>query len=315
MTAAVLAACSGDEFINGQAEADAVSLKLDVKENDWRGETVEVTRSGETLEGLRTSTSGFGLYCSNPLNYTNAQVTWDGSLWRIGSGYYTYWERSKTGTVPVYAYAPYMAEPTVNGSSLTFTAQNLGYPGYTDKLSGDNADLLYANTTYDLNNTDPAMLTFNHALAKMTFGTVTNNSGQTLSLKGFTVTGTFNTQADLNLATGVWSNHTTTADDYEISFPPAFVTVVSYASEIPAEPDHPYAVIEPLLDKQTALPNMPNRSLLLIPNADGKIEVTVGVKSNVANENFSFPVTLEQGEDKTYNITIGKNFEVELTNY
>lgn len=290
VTAAVLAACSGDEFINGQAEADAVSLKLDVKENDWRGETVEVTRSGETLEGLRTS--GFGLYCSN-LNYTNAQVTWNGSLWVIGSGYYTYWERSKTGTVPVYAYAPYMAEPTVNGNLLTFVADT--NPGNPEQLSGDNADLLYANTTYDLSNTDPAMLTFNHALAKMTFGTVTNNSGQTLNLQGFTVTGTFNTQADLDLATGVWSNHTTTADDYEISFP--------------------YTVIEPLLDKQTALPNMPNRSLLLIPNADGKIEVTVGVKSNVANENFSFPVTLEKGEDKTYNITIGKNFEVELTNY
>jgi hypothetical protein len=34
------------------------------------------------------------------------------------------------------------------------------------------------------------------------------------------------------------------------------------------------------------------------------------VNSSVVNETFSFPVTLVKGMNKTYNITIGKNYEV-----
>ena len=73
------------------------------------------------------------------------------------------------------------------------------------------------------------------------------------------------------------------------------------------------ALIEPLLDKQTTLPNMTmGSSILLIPNADGKIDVTVEV-NNSTGEKFSFPITLEEGKEKIVNITIGRNFEVVIT--
>lgn len=54
---------------------------------------------------------------------------------------------------------------------------------------------------------------------------------------------------------------------------------------------------------------MPSNSLLLIPNADGKITVTIEV-INSTGETFSFPITLVEGKEKIVNITIGRNFEV-----
>ena len=72
-----------------------------------------------------------------------------------------------------------------------------------------------------------------------------------------------------------------------------------------------------MADGETVIPNMPSNSLLLIPNADndgngvydGKITVTIEV-NNSTGENFSFPITLEEGKEKIVNITIGRNFEV-----
>jgi hypothetical protein len=69
-------------------------------------------------------------------------------------------------------------------------------------------------------------------------------------------------------------------------------------------------VIPPLTDKETIIPTMPSRELSFIPGPDGTLPITIEVNSDVANEAFSFDVTLEQGKNKTYNITIGKNYEV-----
>ena len=304
MAVLLLAACSEDgSFAELSGDNATQRLTFDVRETDWKGETVSVTtRSGETLDGLRDDT-GFGFYCKG-LNYSNTKVTWDGvtSSWKIGDGYNTYWERSRTGKLNVYAYAPYLALPELTevdnaeggkDTLLTFTAQKYTIPAYNTMLSGSNVDLLWAKAEYDLSNSDPAVLTFQHMLAKLTFGTITNNTGGTLSLNGFTVRGNLNTEAKLNLKTGKWTGHVVSSGA-TISSPPPFIQIV----------------IPPLPNKQTILPTMPNRSMLLIPNANGEIEVTIEVNSDIANEKFSFPVTLKQGEDKTINITIGESFEV-----
>ena len=323
MAVLLLAACSEDGSFAELSGGNATQrLTFDVRETDWKGETVSVTtRSGETLDGLRDNT-GFGFYCKG-LNYSNTNVTWDGvtSSWKIGKdNHNTYWERSRKGKLNVYAYAPYLASPeltevdNVEGGKdtlLTFKAQKYTIPAYNTMLSGGNDDLLWAKAEYDLNNSDPAVLTFQHMLAKLTFGTITNNTGGTLRLNGFTVRGNFNTEAKLNLKTGVWTP--VASSSATISSPPPFIKVVSSESErtypIPAGYIG-YSVIPPLPNKQTILPNMQNRSMLLIPNANGEIEVTIEVNSDIANEKFSFPVTLKQGEDKTINITIGESFEV-----
>jgi hypothetical protein len=183
-------------------------------------------------------------------------------------------------------------------------------------------DLLYAGAEHDLSNVNPAVLNFKHALAKLTFGTITNNTGEVINLKGFTVKGTLNSSANLDLSTGVWSDHVQWSGGAEASvpLPPPFVQVVHSADELIGAPSAGHTVktlIEPLADGETVIPNMPSNSLLLIPNADndgngvydGKITVTIEV-NNSTGENFSFPITLEEGKEKIVNITIGRNFEV-----
>ena len=129
----------------------------------------------------------------------------------------------------------------------------------------------------------------------MTFGTITNNTGGTLSINGFTIIGRpyLYNSATLNLVTGEWSAHVNNAIGRLIT-PPPFASVV----------------IPPLADKETIIPTMPSRELSFIPGTDGTLPLTIEINSSVANETFSFNVTLEKGMNKTYNITIGKNYEV-----
>lgn len=285
-----------------------------------------------SVEVLQATDEGFGIYCDE-LNYENTQVKWDNinSRWNIGANNYDqYWPRTQAGTLDIYAYAPFKPSPsptyTVASGKLTFTAEkypNMG-PGmdFSNRLSGTNVDLLYAGAEHDLSNVNPAVLNFKHALAKLTFGTITNNTGEVINLKGFTVKGTLNSSANLDLSTGVWSDHVQWSGGAEASvpLPPPFVQVVHSAAELVGPPSSGYTaktLIEPLADGETVIPNMPSNSLLLIPNADndgngvydGKITVTIEV-NNSTGENFSFPITLEEGKEKIVNITIGRNFEV-----
>lgn len=241
---------------------------------------------------------GFGLYCSE-LGVSNTQVTWDNAngRWAIGGSYNTYWRRNQSGTLDIYAYAPYKTTPyTVDGGVLTFEAERYPMPEYNTYLSGSNVDLLYASSKgYARNSSAPAILTFKHALAKMTFGTITNDTGGPLNLTGFTIRGTMYNSANLNLnlEEDVWSGHVINEEGV-LNAPPPFIVIP----------------IPPLPDKGTILPPMPNRELTFIPRADGTLPLTVEINSSIASEKFSFNVILEQGKNKTYNITIGKNYEV-----
>ena len=283
-----------------------------------------------SVEVEQATDEGFGLYCDE-LNYENTQVKWDNinSRWNIGANNYDqYWKNTQDGDLSIYAYAPFKPSPTytVTSGKLAFSAErfpNLGSGmDFSNRLSGTNVDLLYAGAEHDLSNVNPAVLNFKHALAKLTFGTITNNTGEVINLKGFTVKGTLNSSANLDLSTGKWSDHVQWSGGAEASvpLPPPFVQVVHSADELIGAPSAGHTVktlIEPLADGETVIPNMPSNSLLLIPNADndgngvydGKITVTIEV-NNSTGENFSFPITLEEGKEKIVNITIGRNFEV-----
>ena len=330
-----ITACSDNPAL--EQDDDRMQLTLDVVETGWEGQTFNAsTRSGETLEGLRAVVDpahpadgeGFGIYCSD-LNYEpNTQVIWDEnhSRWNIGANNYnTYWKSGETGTIGVYAYAPFKtggytrADEENEPFKITFEAQKHSFSGYTTLLSGGNVDLLQANASISRSSRDPAQLNFNHKLAKLTFGTITNNTGETIQLNGFTVRGTINSEAKLDLTNGTWSDHVIWTDgvssEAEIQLPPPFVNVYHDQASFAAGAT-PKALIEPLLDKQTVLPNMAmGRSVLLIPNAPegldtkGKITVTVEVNNN-SGETFSFPIELVEGMEKIVNITIGRNHEV-----
>lgn len=278
-----------------------------------------------SLNVEQATDEGFGIYCDE-LNYENTQVKWDNinSRWNIGANNYDqYWKNTQAGTLDIYAYAPFKPSPTytVTSGKLTFTAEkypNMG-PGmdFSNRLSGTNVDLLYAGAEHDLSNVNPAVLNFKHALAKLTFGTITNNTGEVINLKGFTVKGTLNSSAKLDLSTGEWTEHDPWPDgagssEASVPLPPPFVQVVHSADELIGAPSAGHTVktlIEPLADGETVIPNMPSNSLLMIPNANGKITVTIEVL-NSTGETFSFPITLEEGKEKIVNITIGRNFEV-----
>ena len=66
-------------------------ITLAANEQNWQGETVGITRSGETLEGLKAAHNpaqngdGFGLYCSR-IAFSNKQVTWDAANGRWAYG-------------------------------------------------------------------------------------------------------------------------------------------------------------------------------------------------------------------------------------
>ena len=332
----LITACSDNPAL--EQDDDRMQLTLDVVETGWEGQTFNAsTRSGETLEGLRAVVDpahpadgeGFGIYCSD-LNYEpNTQVIWDEnhSRWNIGANNYnTYWKSNEAGTINVYAYAPFKtggytrADEENEPFKITFEAQKHSYKyveagvvkkDYTNLLSGGNVDLLQANASISRSSRDPAQLNFNHKLAKLTFGTITNNTGETIQLNGFTVRGTINSEAKLDLANGGWSEHVSSTTS--IQLPPPFVYVVHTPAEMAGPTPDGYAakaLIEPLLDKQTVLPNMAmGRSVLLIPNANGKITVYVDV-NNSSGETFSFPIELVEGMEKIVNITIGRNHEV-----
>lgn len=326
----MLVGCSaGDDLttVLQSKESGKYTLDIDVVETDWDGETISATtRAGETMESLRGA-NGFGLYCAE-LSYANKQVTWDNATgkWVIGENDYNeYWRIGDTRTLNIYAYAPYKKlntsvtppiDPyTVAGSKLTFNAELHSHPSYSEYhtwLSGNNVDLLYASETgYERKSDTPAALNFNHALAKLTFGTITNNTGETLYLNGFTISsrdGNLWKQAKLDLSSGDWSEHVAAEYD-KIVYPPPFVTVVRSDEDRP-DPPTISVVIPPLPDKRTITPPMSSRELLVIPDANGKITLNIKVNSSKETEQFSFPVILEKGKNKTYNITVQKNFEV-----
>lgn len=264
-----------------------------------------------SIELSEAETEGFGLYCSE-LNYTNTHVKWNSTrgAWIIGNNDYNeYWPIRDERTLDVYAYAPYKSPAyTVAGGVLTFVAETYS----SGDLSGSNVDLLYASKVdYKRSSDNPVALEFKHALAKLTFGTITNNTGETLYLNGFTISsrdGNLWKQAKLDLSSGDWSEHVAAEYD-KIVYPPPFVTVVRSDEDRP-DPPTISVVIPPLPDKRTTIPPMPSRELLVIPDANGKITLNIKVNSSKETEQFSFPVTLEQGKNKTYNITVEKNFEV-----
>lgn len=300
----VLTGCSADEEGERTAAAgDEVELRIGVGETSWLGETFNVTRSGETLEGLKAVADpenpvdgeGFSLHGTQLLGPTGKrQVIWNASAGQWNAGERIYWKRTsdEDDVFPVYAYAPYEANPTnitVNGSYgvLTFTSAD----------GGSNPDLLYAGATVKRSD-GLAQLTFNHALAKMTLGVITNNSGAAMNLTQVSVSGELYQTGKLNLMkmTDAWSERTC------FETPPTKKELT-----IDIDSDKGVAGNQPLAIADNASVSVDVGSLLLIPGPTVTVSLTFE-----GGASFSFTTKLEQGKAKTFNMTVGKNFEVEI---
>lgn len=300
----VLTGCSADE--EGErtvAAGDEVELRIGVGETSWLGETFNVTRSGETLEGLKAVANpaspadgeGFSLHGTALLGPTGKrQVIWNASAGQWNAGERIYWKRTsdEDDVFSVYAYAPYKETPTnitVDGSNgvLTFTSADYA-------LGGSNPDLLYAADSVKRSD-GLAQLTFSHALAKMTLGVITNNSGAAMHLTQVSVRGGLYKTGKLNLMKGLWSDFTDFSDnDLSPGDTPASKSLLMTIS--------PAKVIA-----DGASVTLDIGSLLLIPGPTVTASLTFE-----GGASFSFTTKLEQGKAKTFNMTVGKNFEVEI---
>ena len=268
-------ACSSD---GRDADDDALPLRLAVTEEPWQDEQVGVTRSGETLTALQGS--GFGLY-STEFGLSNQQVTWESSS---SAWYYQdmkFWPKG-VNTASFYAYAPYNGSISVSENVLTF-----------DVGTADNTtDLLWACCTDLARTVGTATLNFQHALAKVSFGTITNKSGLAMTVKSLTVSGEFYKSGSLSLATGGWSdvtNFTSASQTVTRNFADPYLSVADGGSG-----------------------NISSwKSFMMIPKADLLLTFTMTYESVTEHTlTFSTTQTFEAGKNYVFNFIITNNFEV-----
>ena len=284
----VLAGCS-DTGDDGGSGSDMVALTINVDENGWQGKTVNVTtRSGETIDGLKAAHDnggGFGIYGVGLLGpNTQRLVLWNSSIGQWDAGERIYWKRTADAddTFLIYAYAPYKSDPYTFSpytGTLTFPA---------DAADGKNTDLLYASATVKKSD-GLAELNFKHAMAQISFGTITNNTSDAVTLSSVSLTGNLYASGTINTTNGTWSGQTyydPTSKTFE--FERTGLDLAISSGGIQALSIDPF---------------------ILIPGPEVTITLTFST-----GDTSSFTTTLEQGKNKTYNITVDKNFEVVITN-
>ena len=131
LTVAMLTGCTDEVTSSDDSHGTGgrQSLMLTVSEEPWGGQTVGLTRGGETLAGLQHTSSpvgehdGFGLY-STALGLENKQVTWNSTAMQWTTGYTMFWPEKSGTPVEFHAYAPYESSTTVSSGLLTFTTPN-----------------------------------------------------------------------------------------------------------------------------------------------------------------------------------------------
>ena len=290
MAALLLAGCSANDG-EGDQGGPFVQLSISVEENGWQGETVSVaTRSGETIDGLKAAHAnggGFGIYGVDLLGPgTQRPVLWNSSTGQWDAGERIYWKRTADNTsdsiFSIYAYAPYKSDPSYTFSPSTGT---LTFPA--DAADGKNTDLLYASAEVERSD-GLAELNFKHAMAQISFGTITNNSNDAIELQSLTLKGDLYSGGKLNTNNGMWSDYdsaskTFTRSDFDSSTSGDQGLTIAGGKVATLD-------IDPFI---------------LIPGPTVTITLTF-----TGGDTFSFTTTLEQGKDKTYNITVNKNFEV-----
>ena len=292
LTALLTVGCSDDEQT---ADNTTAALQLNLSEEPWQGETLQLTRATATEEALKASTEGFGLYCSEFKMAGNTHVIWDATHQRWDYGNLLLWPHNRETIVNMYAYAPYDGDGTyADGSSFTVSDGTLMFT----TTIGNTTDLLCAGKTNAKQTDDQGTVTlkFQHVLAKLSFGTITNHYGRPITLKSISVTGTLYTRRQLTMATematGVWI-------DDEAKTASSTKTYSSLNQNVAAGETTDFTTSD--------------TPLLLIPDKTVNVTFTIST-TDFDTESFTFSnIPLEKGVNKTLNLTINNNFEVVIT--
>ena len=277
LMALLMAACT-DDGITGDITNDE-PLTIAVSEVPWQIENMDITRSGETLASLQQT--GFGLF-STSLGLNNQHVTWNATAMKWNLGATLIWPKPRPSDF--LAYAPYHYDATLTDGKYTF-----------DCPTNNTTDLLYGehNTTGDVVN-----LQFHHALAKLSFGTITNSHLNNITLNSIVVKARvaqrLYSSGDLSLSSGQWTNLTPYDAEQAISF---------------TDFDPDTEGVQTLTVNSGTTGNINVRDILLIPGPVVEITVTYNT-----TETITFTTTLEKGKNKTVNLTVGMNHEVVISN-
>lgn len=266
----LLTACGEDD----SSSADEVqAVRFAVVEDSWQDSPVMMTRAGETMTSLKTY--GFGLF-STDLRLNNQQATWNSTnlAWNVGAK--LLWPSNTVpaiGSLDIRAYAPY----NYSDIAITMTDNKITFA----PAVANTTDLLWADRAIDAGGT--VTLNFKHALAKLSFGTITNNYGRSITLTNVTATGSLYTTGDLLLDDGTWTTSSTETRNYSSS------------------PSQDIA--------NGATADLDLADILQIPGPTVTVTFTF-TSTDFGTDTVSTAVTLEQAKHKTLNLTIGLNHEV-----
>ena len=232
MAALTLVSCSSDDldsFSDNSSKNEAISFdgylgRSAVAVNGTRGSEVKIGNLQNSAEGFGV----FGFYnnttdhnseTGQPFNanlFNNQQVTYKNSKWTYSP--LKFWPSD--GHIDFLAYAPYVKDTKLTGSSIDFTVEN---------EVAKQKDLLYAKaagqTMADNSGAKKVKFQFEHALSRLGYSVKLKkdcSSDATITLKKIILagsstepttgsstesTGAFYTNGTINLATGNWSSH------------------------------------------------------------------------------------------------------------
>ena len=289
-------ACSSDDA-TGSPDGTRPMLTIAVSEQAWNGETVGITRAGETLDALKASTAGFGLYCED-LDFTNVKTTWSTADERWSYGTKVLWPNNSVDQDMAFtAYAPYQSEFSDSEGSVGITACNGTTLTFQPALRNA-IDLMWAQKTITADGT--VTLNFKHALGKLSLGSVINNYGREVTLKRIYIDGTRYTLRNLNLATGEWSAEGATTEDIgegdNLELAEGRIIMKDGGAGVPIP-------VGESIDINLF-------TILQIPGKSVTVTYTIQT-SDYGEETIKTPaIEFEAGKDKTVNLTIGMNHEV-----
>lgn len=271
-------------------------VTFSVAEQPWDGQSVELMRSGETLSELQDSTyAGFGLY-SDFLSMTNLQVKWDVKKGKWVYGDKMLWPKNKVDTTltNIYAYAPYTKSINWNNDKSITIESDEKNP----------TDWLWALPKVD--SLGIIHLDFRHALAQLSFGSITNTYGSTIRLMSVSVSGDFYTKGNLSLADSTWTVNLEEdianreySKEYETIIETKEGNTTTKTVEKGIEIENGDAV---LFDFKDVIMQIPGANVTIT----FKIKTKSGEELTITRDN----VELLQGKNQEINLKIGQNHEV-----
>ena len=313
-----------------------MELRFSVNEAAWGGQAVSMTRSDETLLELQAENKGFGVFC-DALSMENIHVTWNSEKGKWEYGYKMLWPENKVPgeNFQLLAYAPYEENKTLlpdtpDAPDTSAKSNSIAF----DCAAGNDKDLLWAQNKVNANGIID--LHFQHALAKLSVGSIINTYGDAIRLMSVTISGLFYPKGSFSLANGEWT--VSEQDRVNRTYKKTYKTIVRKEGETsenkPRKEEIDGILIENgdailldiaedkkiedvavgdsiMADEDTIDETTGDKiikDILQIPGA--KVIVTIAIRTRYGDKKMTREVELEQGKNKEINLTIGQNHEV-----